>query len=77
MKSLVKKKVIRKILTDCAYDDSVPWIRFAADATTEYQLRRAAELLYEVLCGESNEKLSQAITLLALARYKNYEENKT
>jgi len=62
-------KRIKKTLSDCALDPNKPgWFKIVADAHNDYLVRRADELLREVLTGAPDEKLGQAIALLGLVK---------
>lgn len=62
-------KKMRKALSDCAQDPTKPgWFKIVADANSDYLIRRADELLRELLTGAEDSKLSQAIALLGVVQ---------
>lgn len=62
-------KTIKKTLSNCALDPNKPgWFKIVADAGNDYLIRRADELLRELLSGGEDDKLNQAIALLGLVK---------
>lgn len=76
-KSGVGIKKMRKALSDCALDPASGWFKIVADASTDYLIRRADELLSEVLIGGDDAKLSQAIALLGIVQVRFNERLQT
>lgn len=67
-KSAIGIKKLRKTLSDCALDPTFGWFKIVADANNDYLIRRADELLREVLTGAEDAKLAQAIALLGVVQ---------
>lgn len=62
-------KKMKKALSDCALDPTAPgWFKIVADASNDYLVRRADELLRELLTGAEDSKLGQAIALLGVVQ---------
>ncbi len=68
-------KAIKKALSECALDPSVPgWFRIVAEADNDYLLRRTSELLQEILAVNNTfGKIDQAIALLGLVKARQHE----
>ena len=62
-------KAIKKALTDSIdkHHDTI-WYNIVVESDMAYKLRRANELVHELLSGGSDDKIDQAITLLALVK---------
>ncbi len=68
-------KAIKKSLTDSIdkHHDSV-WFKIVVESDMTYKLRRTNELIHELLSGADDNKIDQAITLLALVKANQVSE---
>lgn len=76
-KSGIGIKKMRKALSDCALDPTSGWFKIVADSNNDYLIRRADELLRELLTGAEDSKLSQAIALLGVVQVRFNERVQT